>query len=167
LQILDNAVIKLGHKSGGDAKVTKTVSLKSLLAVAGLAGALLCAASTAQAQDAVPHTPQIKFDPAASHPPIPAGLQLVCTPTPDTGAASNTCPVIHYGAYTTWIYSFADNRVAFAIVTYDGNGNVLQNLTRPGARYVFDALSDDKGQKITLVGQARNFAVINWSDLPH
>jgi hypothetical protein len=32
----------------------------------------------------------------------------------------------------------------------------VQNVTRDGARYVFDALSDDKGQKITIVGQAKN-----------
>ena len=145
--------------------MAKSVALKSVLAAASISIAL-GATCAAQAQ-AVPHTPQIRFDPANSHPPIPAGLQLACTPTPDTGAASNTCPVIHYGANTTWIYSFADNRVSFAIVTYDGAGNVVQNIERRGARYVFDALSDDKGQKITLIGQAKNFVVINWSDLPH
>jgi hypothetical protein len=122
--------------------------------------------SSAQAQ-AVPHTPQIKFDPANSHPPIPAGLQLACTPTPDTGAASKTCPVIHYGANTTWIYSYIDNRVSFAIVTYDGAGNVLRNVEGPGARYIFDVFSDDQGQKLTLVGQSKGSVVINWSDLPN
>jgi hypothetical protein len=141
------------------------VFLKSMLAAASISVAL-GAACAAQAQ-AVPHTPQIRFDPANSHPPIPAGLQLACTPTPDTGASSKTCPVIHYGANTTWIYSFADNRVSFAVVTYDGAGNVLRNVEGPGARYIFDVFSDDRGQKLTLVGQSKGSVVINWSDLPH
>jgi hypothetical protein len=146
--------------------MTNTVSLKSLLTVAGLAGALLCVASTAGAQ-AVPHTPQIKYEPANSNPPAPAGLNAACTKVPDDGyQASKTCPVIYYGANKTWIYSFNDNRTSFALVTYDPSGKVVQNITRDGARYVFDALSDDKGQKITIIGQGKNFIAINWSDLP-
>jgi hypothetical protein len=27
--------------------------------------------------------------------------------------------------------------------------------------------SDDRGQKLTLVGQSKASVVINWSDLPH
>ncbi len=146
--------------------MTKIVALKSMLAVASVT-ALLAAASAAQSQ-AVPHTPQIKYDPVAEHPPIPADLKVSCTKAPDEGyQASKTCPVIYYGGYKTWIYSFNDNRVSFALVTYDSAGNVLQNVTRDGARYVFDAISDDKGQRITIVGQSKQFIAINWSDLPH
>lgn len=144
----------------------KTVALKSMLAAAGVAAAL-GAVGAAQAQ-ATPHTPQIKYEPIGAHPPIPAGLNAACTKAPDDGyQASKTCPVIYYGANKTWIYSFNDNRTSFALVTYDAAGNVVQNITRDGARYVFDALSDDKGQKITIVGQAKNYVAINWSDLPH
>ncbi len=143
----------------------KTVALKTLLAAAGVAVAL-GATGAAQAQ-AVPQTPQIKYDPANAPPPIPAGLKVSCTSVPDDGyQASKTCPVIYYGANKTWIYSFIDNRVSFALVTYDGNGKVVQNITRDGARYVFDATSDDKGQLITIIGQAKQFVTINWTDLP-
>ena len=144
----------------------KTVALKSMMAAVGLA-ALLGASPAAQAQ-VRPHTPQIKYDSATSHPAIPAGLNAACTKVPDGGyQASKTCPVIYYGANKTWIYSFNDNRDAFALVTYDGAGHVVQNITRNGARYVFDALSDDKRQKVTIVGQSKKFIAINWSDLPH
>jgi hypothetical protein len=146
--------------------MVKTVALKSMLAATAVAAAL-GAACVAQAQ-AVPHTPQVKYEPVAAHPPIPAGLNAACTKAPDDGyQASKTCPVIYYGANKTWIYSFDDNRTAFALVTYDPAGNVVQNVTRDGARYVFDALSDDKGQRITIVGQAKNYITLNWSDLPH
>lgn len=144
----------------------KTVALKSVLAAAGLAAAL-GAASAAQAQ-ATPHTPQIKLDPINAHPAVPAGLNASCTKVPDDGyQASTTCPVIYYGANKTWIYSFDDNRSALALVTYDAAGNVVQNLTRYGARYVFDALSSDSGQMIVIIGQSKQSIIVNWSELPH
>ncbi|MBW8858776.1 MAG: hypothetical protein JF570_03335 [Caulobacter sp.] len=147
--------------------MVKIVTLKSSLTAASVVAAILGAACVAQAQ-AVPHTPQIKYEPVAAHPSIPTGLNAACTKAPDDGyQASKTCPVIYYGANRTWIYSFNDNRTAFALVTYDPAGAVVQNVTRDGARYVFDALSDDKGQRITIVGQAKNYITVNWSDLPH
>jgi hypothetical protein len=161
----ENIGIKLGHKVREEA-MFKTVALKSLLIAAGVACAL-GATGAAQAQ-AVPTTPQIKYDPITAPPPIPAGLKVACTKVPDDGyQGSNTCPVIYYGANKTWIYSFIDNRVSFALVTYNGSGQVVQNITRDGARYVFDATSSDSGQQITIIGQSKNFVTINWSDLPH
>ncbi len=141
-------------------------ALKTMLAAVGVAAAL-GATGTAQAQ-AVPNTPQIKFDPIGDHPTPPAGLNASCTKTPDSGyQASTTCPVIYYGSAKTWIYSYNDNRSSFALVTYGANGAVLRNVEYPGARYVFDAFSDDHGQKITIIGQAKASVVVNWSDLPH
>jgi hypothetical protein len=146
--------------------MTKIASLKSVLAAFG-AVATLCASSAAQAQ-AVPHTPQVKFDPVAEAPSIPAGLQTACINAPVDGApASNTCPVIYYGAYRTWIFSYADNRTSFALVTFDATGRIVRNVEAGGARYIFDVFSDDRGQKLTLVGQSKNSVVINWADLPH
>ena len=142
------------------------ISLKSALAVVGFVAALAAAAS-AQAQ-AAPRTPQVKFDPVAEAPSIPAGLQTACINTPADGApASKTCPVIYYGAYKTWIFSYADNRTSFALVTFDATGRIVRNVEAGGARYVFDVFSNDRGQKLTLVGQAKQSVVINWADLPH
>lgn len=143
--------------------MAKIVTVKSLLIAAGFA----CAASTAQAE-AMPNTPQVKFIPVAEAPSPPAGLQLVCINAPVDGApASKSCPVIYYGSGKTWIFSYTDNRGSFAVVTYDATGKIVRNAEAPGGRYIFDVLSDDHGQKLTLVGQSQNSAVINWSDLPH
>lgn len=146
--------------------MAKTVVLKSMLAAAGVAAALGLAGA-AQAQ-AVPNTPQVQFVPSAEVPSIPAGLQTACINAPVDGApTSKTCPVIYYGTTKTWVFSYADNRTSFALVTFGANGNVLKNVERPGARYIFDVFSDDHGQKLTLVGQSKNSVVINWSDIPH
>lgn len=147
--------------------MTKIVASKLMLAAMG-AAALLGAALTAQAQTVTTvGTPQIKYDPSNSNPPIPAGLKVTCVSVPDDGAQpSKTCPVIYYGGYRTWIYSFIDNRVSFALVSYDAQGNVVQNVTRDGARYIFDAMSSDGNKTVVLLGQAKQYVQINWSDLP-
>ena len=145
--------------------MVKTVVLKSMLAAAGVAAAL--GATAAQGQ-AVPNTPQVSFIPVGEAPSPPPGLQLACINAPVDGApSSKTCPVISYGAGKTWIFSYNDNRMSFAVVTYGPTGAVLRNAEAPGGRYIFDVFSDDHGQKLTLVGQSKNSAVINWSDLPH
>lgn len=147
--------------------MTKIVAPKLMLAAMGVA-ALLVAAPAAQAQTVTAvGTPQIKYEPANSNPPIPAGLKVTCVSAPTDGAPpSKTCPVIYYNGYKTWIYSFTDNRVAVAIVSYDASGAVAQNITRDGFRYVFDALSSDASKSIVLLGQAKQYIQINWSDLP-
>jgi hypothetical protein len=145
--------------------MTKIVMLKSALVAIG-AVVVLGVGAAAQAQ-AVPKTPQVRFDPAGEAPSVP-GLQTACINAPVDGApASKTCPVIYYGPTKTWILSYNDNRTSFAVVTLDGAGKILRNAEAPGARYIFDVFSDDRGQKLTLVGQSKNAVVINWSDLPH
>ncbi|MBO9559183.1 MAG: hypothetical protein J7515_11480 [Caulobacter sp.] len=146
--------------------MAKTVALKSMLAVVG-AVAVLGAAVAAQAQ-ATPNTPQVKFIPVGEAPQPPDGLQVACINAPVDGApSSKTCPVISYGSGKTWIFSYNDNRMSFAVVTYDATGRVIRNAEAPGGRYIFDVFSDDHGQKLILVGQSKNSVVINWSDLPH
>jgi hypothetical protein len=146
--------------------MTKIVSLKSVLAALG-AVAALGATAAAHAQ-AAPHTPQVMFDPVGEAPPPPAGLQVVCINAPVDGApASNTCPVIHWDGYKTWIYSYADNRNSFALVTYDSTGKILRNAEAPGARYIFDVFSDDPARSSPWSASPRRSVVINWSDLPH
>lgn len=146
--------------------MAKTVVLKSMLAAVG-AVAVLGAAAAAQAQ-ATPNTPQVQFIPVGEAPSPPPGLQLACINAPVDGApSSKSCPVIYYGAGKTWIFSYNDNRMSFAVVTYGPNGAIVRNAEAPGGRYIFDIFSDDHGQKLTLVGQSKNSVVINWSDLPH
>lgn len=123
---------------------------------------VLGAGSAAHAQA----MPQIATVPADSHPPIPAGLKVICTPGPVTGASSPTCPVIQYGGVTTWAYSFLDNRVSYGIVSYDANGQVLRNATLNGDRYVYKMGIDPKARMFGFWGQGDVTLQIPWSDLP-
>jgi len=142
--------------------MTRHTALKSMLAAMGAACALLGAAASAQAQA----TPKIKYEPASTAPAAPEGLKVFCARTPDDLSGSKTCPVIYYGGYTTWIYSFIDNRVSLALVSYDAKGAIVQNVTRDGARYIFDVMSSDANKSLILLGQAKQYVMINWSELP-
>nr|WP_295111798.1 hypothetical protein [uncultured Caulobacter sp.] len=121
----------------------------------------LGAASAALAQ-----APQIATVPANSNPPVPAGLKVTCTPNPNTGAPSPTCPIIQYNGVTTWAYSFIDNRVSYGIVSYDAGGNVLRNVEYPGARYVYKMTVDPNAQTVSVWGQSNAKVDVAWRDLP-
>jgi len=82
-------------------------------------------------------------------PPVPAGLKVTCTLGPGTGQPSPNCPVILYGGVRTWAYSFIDNRLAFGVVSFDPNGNILKNVTRNGARYVYKMTVDPIAQAVS------------------
>lgn len=146
--------------------MAKTVAFKSMFAAVGALAALTSAGAVQARSSAA--APQVIFVPVAEAPTPPAGMMAVCLNTPSDGAPlSKSCPVISYGGRKTWIYSYADNRVSFGVVTYDATGKVLQSVEKPGARYVFDVYVGARSSTIVLVGQAKASVEMSWSDLPH
>lgn len=77
-----------------------------------IAAALLVTPANSQTLPA----PTIKTVPADSHPPVPSWLKATCLKGPNTTESAPTCPVVKYKEFTTWAYSFNDNRVSFALV---------------------------------------------------
>lgn len=57
-----------------------------------------------------------------------------------------------YKGFTTWAYSFIDNRVSMAFVSYDAQGNVVRNVTMNGARYVWQITAN--AGSVTATGQS-------------
>lgn len=86
--------------------------------------------------------PQIEYVPSNSHPPLPAGLKMTCMKSPNQLVPSATCPVVQIDGYTVWAYSFIDNRVSLALVTYDAKRNVVGNITKDGTRYIWEVIPD-------------------------
>ena len=122
--------------------------------------AMCLAVLAAQAQ-----VPTINTVPNSSHPAVPAGMKMTCTPNPNTGAMSPTCPVIQYGSWTTWAYSYDDNRVSFGIVTYDSTGQVVASKEMPGARYVYQITSDAAAKTVSIWGQSNAKVTVPWSQI--
>jgi len=77
--------------------------------------------------------------------------------------SNGTCPVVKYKGLTTWAYSFVDNRMSFALVTYDANNNVVQNQTMDGSRYVWQITVDEASRSATVWGQATTKVTAAWA----
>ncbi|HEY4941335.1 MAG TPA: hypothetical protein VII56_07890 [Rhizomicrobium sp.] len=139
-------------------------SAKVLLA--SIAAACVVALCTAPALSASrPGAAEILYVPANSNPPVPAGLKVTCLKGPNVLVPSKTCPVVKYLGNTTWAYSFIDNRVSMALVTYDAQNNVVGNITKDGARYVWNASSSRPDKTVTFSGQSRQAVSATWAEL--
>ncbi len=108
--------------------------------------------------------PHITFVRANSNPPVPAGLKVACMTSPTKLTPSLTCPVVKFYGATTWAYSFIDNRVSMALVTYDANNNVVGNITKDGARYVWNVTPDGPAS-IAFFGQSNQKVNATWAEL--
>jgi hypothetical protein len=100
---------------------------------------------------------------AGSSPPVPAGLKVTCMDGANVFTSNGTCPVVKYKGLTTWAYSFVDNRMSFALVTYDANNNVVQNSTVDGSRYVWQITVDEASRSATVWGQATTKVTAAWA----
>ena len=100
---------------------------------------------------------------ADSHPPVPAGLKVTCMLNGHSLKPSKNCPVVKYMGYTTWAYSYIDNRVALAFVKYDSGNNVVRNVEMDGTRYVWMMSSDQSKQTITATGQSNTTVTAPWT----
>jgi hypothetical protein len=107
----------------------------------------------------------VVFVPANSNPPVPAGLKVTCLTGPDSLQSSKTCPVVQYNGYTTWAYSYIDNRVSLALVTYDSKNNVVRNVEQKGVRYIWNEISSNPNQNVLFFGQSNGYATVPWSQL--
>jgi hypothetical protein len=135
-------------------------SIRGLLAACAIGPALIAPAA-AQPKDLA----QIKYVPTSAHPAIPAGLKVTCMTGPNVLTPSKTCPVVFYQGITTWAYSFIDNRVSLALVSYDARGKIVRNVTRDGARYVWVMESGIPSRLVTMFGQANQYIEAPWDQL--
>ncbi len=133
--------------------------MKKLFVIASIA---MMASPALAASDSAPTIANV---PAKSSPPVPAGLKVTCMPDGTSLIASATCPVIQYRGITTWAYSFIDNRVSMALVSYDAKNNIVGNITKDGARYVWQITSTPQNRTVTITGQSDQTVSTTWDDL--
>jgi len=112
-----------------------------------------------------PSGARVVFVPSNSNPPVPAGLKVTCLKGPDTLQSSATCPVVQYNGFTTWAYSYIDNRLSLALVTYDSTNKVVSNVEQKGVRYVWNEISSNPNQNVAIFGQSNAYVTVPWSQL--
>jgi hypothetical protein len=136
-------------------------------AIAAAVAAGLIASSSASGavlRSASPGDPVVAFVPLSSAPTPPAGLKVACFDSPTDLHMSTTCPVVQSNGNTTWAFSYIDNRVSMALVTYDAKGNVVGNVNKDGARYVWDIHVSDRSPIVFFFGQANQFVTATWDE---
>ncbi len=132
-------------------------------AAAGFALAAIAFASTVEAGTPPPGAAVIANVNAASAPPPPAGLKVICLVDPNSLQSAKTCPVVQRLGTTTWAYSYIDNRVSLALVTYDASGKILRNVEQKGLRYVWNMTSSLSDQTVTIFGQSNAYTTLPWT----
>jgi hypothetical protein len=135
--------------------------MKRIMLAAALAAAAF--ASSAHAQTPPPDAAVIANVKANSGPTPPAGLKVTCLTDPNTTQSAQTCPVVQRLGTTTWAYSYTDNRVSLALVTYDASGKILHNVEQTGLRYVWNMTSSLTDKTVTIFGQSNASATLPWT----
>ena len=99
--------------------------------------------------------------------PIPDGMKVTALQGPDTLQSANPGPVLGVGGFTLWPMSYIDNRVSFGMVMYDLNWNVVNQVEKPGARYVYQITpSGQTGDgSVTFSGQANQSVTMSLDEI--
>jgi len=127
-----------------------------------IAGLLVCAYG-ARAEAQAP--PVVVQKLASTAPPPPPTMKLVCVKGPNSFEDSPFCPVVQFGGYTFWAFSYFDNRVSMGIVQYDPAGKLVAQWEARGARYLYAITTDDAAHTVTLHGQADQTVTLTWTEL--
>lgn len=110
-----------------------------------------------------PQSPVVMDVASTTAPARPAELKVACMQNATTLTPSTTCPVLYWGGYRYWMYSYIDNRSTMAIVAYDSAGGQVMRWERPGARYVWKITVT--GNVVSFLGQATGVVTATLSDL--
>jgi hypothetical protein len=95
-----------------------------------------------------------KIQMSAPKGPIPSGMKVSSLAGPTTLQPAPSCPVLAVGGFTLWPMSYIDNRVSFGMIMYDPQWNIVNQVEKPGARYIYKITLDDAGKSVTFSGQA-------------
>ena len=99
--------------------------------------------------------------------PTPDGMKVASLAGPDTLQPAPACPVLAIGAFTLWPMSYIDNRVSFGMVMYDPLWEIVQQVEKPGARYVYQiTLNETDGSgSVTFSGQANQSVTMSLDEI--
>lgn len=88
----------------------------------------------------------------AQLPAVPDGFVYGTVLGPDVAELAPRTPVLRFAGCTYWVFSFADQRDALAIVAYTAGGVQRQCWLREGVRDVWDITVDGDARTVTFHG---------------
>ena len=127
------------------------------------AAALLCALPLDAAAQLAPGTPVATSIAKSKRPKARFDdLKLTCD-TP-SGQQSSKCPVIQWGRYRIWAFSYKNNSTQLALVAFNGE-QVAGRWNLTGTRYAHTARVDRRARTISFFGQGNRAVTIRWDEL--
>jgi hypothetical protein len=109
--------------------------------------------------------PVVAIMPSKLHPTLPPDVKVDCKNGPNSLDMCPDCPILEWGNYKYWAYSYIDNRVAMDIVAYDESDKIVKQWEKSGARYVYKITVDTAAETATFWGQSDHKIVVSWKDL--
>jgi hypothetical protein len=91
-------------------------------------------------------------------------MKVTAISSPDTTQSAPTCPALGVGGFTLWPMSYYDNRVSFGMVMYDPKWNVIAQVEKPGARYIYKITLNTAGS-VTFIGQANQAVTMTLDEI--
>ncbi|SFK83297.1 Ig-like domain (group 3) [Paenibacillus sp. 1_12] len=101
--------------------------------------------------------PTVAVVSASTAPLIPSDMKVTCTLI--------DCPVVKWGYYTYWAFSYMDNRDSMGIVAFDASGSIVKQWEKTGSRYLSKITIDSSARTITFWGQDDATIVVEWASL--
>ncbi|MGZ8216133.1 RICIN domain-containing protein [Methylomagnum sp.] len=102
---------------------------------------------------------------AAPKGPIPDGLKVAAISGPNSLEPTHTSPALVIGSFALWPFSYLDNRVSFGMVMYDPHKQVLKQVEKPGARYVYKITVNAADQSVTFWGQGNQSVTMTLAEI--
>jgi hypothetical protein len=99
--------------------------------------------------------------------PIPDGMKVTALAGPNTLQPAASCPVLAVGGFTLWPMSYIDNRVGFGMVMYDPKWKIVNQVEKPGARYIYKITKSGSGGSgsVTFSGQADQSVTMSLDEI--
>ena len=98
--------------------------------------------------------PVVQSVPVNGHPPIPGGMKMdAFFSGSNLNAAPNTS-VLRWGTHTYWVADYVDNRMAMCVLAYDENNQLVKQIPKNGARYMWRMVYDPANQNVICTGQS-------------
>ena len=98
---------------------------------------------------------------------VPDGMKVTCLGGPNTLQPAPSCPALAVGGFTLWPMSYYDNRVSFGMVMYDPMWNILNQVEKRGARYIYKITLNGSGSTgtVTFSGQADQSVTMSLDEI--
>lgn len=169
-QDMDGIITKIANAQNANAIIVEKAWFTAAcdewdLIVTGTQGLIGTPLSTRSVNCGNCDVPVVRIVPTNSHPPVPSDMKVDPSPGPNDLQTSPNCPVLTWGDYTYWAVDYMDNRVGMCLLAYDTSNKIVKQVSKQGARYIWQMTLDQTNKTLTCYGQANQTITATLAEL--